>query len=149
MFRGRFVHTIDSKNRMSLPSGFRSEIQRRSDRPPILTNAYQCLELHPFEDWQLFEERIVGIATIDPEAQAYARAQAAEGKRVAEERVKQEKAAKEQAKRDAEMNKKAQEQARKQAEIDRERQKQIDEAAARLKAAEAAYQAEVARQNKQ
>jgi pilus assembly protein CpaC len=83
------------------------------------------------------------------EAQAYARAQAAEGKRVAEERVKQEKAAKEQAKRDAEMNKKAQEQARKQAEIDRERQKQIDEAAARLKAAEAAYQAEVARQNKQ
>jgi pilus assembly protein CpaC len=83
------------------------------------------------------------------EAQAYARAQAVEGKRIAEERAKQEKAAKEQAKRDAEANKKAQEQARKQAEIDRERQKQIDEAAARLKAAEAAYQAEVARQNKQ
>jgi pilus assembly protein CpaC len=73
------------------------------------------------------------------EAQAYARAQAAEGKRVAEERVKQEKAAKEQAKR-------AQEQAKKQAEIDRARQKEIDEAAARLKAAEAAYQSEVARQ---
>jgi transcriptional regulator MraZ len=73
MFRGRFVHTIDSKNRMSLPAGFRSELQRRSDRPPILTNAHQCLELHPFEDWQVFEERIVGIATIDPEAQAYAR----------------------------------------------------------------------------
>jgi hypothetical protein len=63
--------------------------------------------------------------------------------------VKQEKAAKEQAKRDAETNKKSQEQAKKQTEIDRERQKQIDEAAARLKAAEAAYQAEVARQNKQ
>jgi pilus assembly protein CpaC len=75
------------------------------------------------------------------EAQAYARAQAAEGKRIAEERVKQDKAAKEQAKRDAEA-------AKKQAAIDRERQKQIDEAAARLKAAEAAYQSEVARQNK-
>jgi pilus assembly protein CpaC len=83
------------------------------------------------------------------EAQAYARAQAAEGRRIAEERVKQEKAAKEQAKRDAENAKKAQEQAKKQAEIDRERQKQIDEAASRLKAAEAAYQAELARQNKQ
>jgi pilus assembly protein CpaC len=83
------------------------------------------------------------------EAQAYARAQAVEGRRLAEEQVKQEKAAKEQAKRDAEMNKKTQEQAKKQAEIDRERQKQIDEAAARLKAAEAAYQSEVARQNKQ
>jgi pilus assembly protein CpaC len=76
------------------------------------------------------------------EAQAYARAQAVEGKRIAEERVKQEKTAKEQAKRDAENGKK-------QAAIDRERQKQIDEAAARLKAAEAAYQSEVARQNKQ
>ena len=73
MFRGRFVHTIDTKNRMSLPAGFRSEIQRRSDNPPIITNAHRCLELHPFEDWQLFEERIVGIATIDPQAQAYAR----------------------------------------------------------------------------
>ena len=63
--------------------------------------------------------------------------------------MKQEKAAKEQAKRDAEAAKKAQETAKKQAEIDRERQKQIDEAAARLKAAESAYQAELARQNKQ
>jgi MraZ protein len=73
MFRGRFVHTIDSKNRMSLPGVFRTELQRRSEQPPILTNAHQCLELHPFEDWQHFEERIVGIATIDPQAQAYAR----------------------------------------------------------------------------
>jgi transcriptional regulator MraZ len=73
MFRGRFVHTIDSKNRMSLPAGFRAELQRRSDHPPILTNAHQCLELHPYEDWEQFEERIVGIATIDPRAQALAR----------------------------------------------------------------------------
>jgi pilus assembly protein CpaC len=83
------------------------------------------------------------------EAQAYARAQAAEGRRLAEERARQEKAAKEQAKRDAEAAKKAQETARRQAEIDRERQRQIDEAAARLKAAEAAYQAELAKQQGQ
>ena len=67
------MHTIDSKNRMSLPVGFREELQRRSDRSPILTNGHHCLELHPFEDWQRFEERIVGIAMIDPQAQAYAR----------------------------------------------------------------------------
>ena len=67
------MHTIDSKNRMSLPAGFRQEFQRRSDRPPILTNAHQCLELHPFEDWEAYEEIITGMATIDPVAQAYAR----------------------------------------------------------------------------
>lgn len=73
MFRGRFVHTIDAKNRMSLPAGFRQELQRQSDHPPILTNAHECLDLFPYEDWLEFEERIVGIASVDPEAQAYAR----------------------------------------------------------------------------
>jgi len=73
MFRGRFVHTIDAKNRMSMPAGFRQELQRQSDQPPILTNAHECLDLFPFEDWLAFEERIVGIASVDPEAQAYAR----------------------------------------------------------------------------
>jgi MraZ protein len=74
MFRGRFVHTIDAKNRMSLPVGFRQELQRRSDQPPILTNAHECLDLFPYEDWLEFEERIVtASATVDPEVQAYAR----------------------------------------------------------------------------
>ena len=67
------MHTIDTKNRMSLPVGFRAELQRRSDRPPILTNGHHCLELHPYEDWERFEERIVGIAMIDPQASAYTR----------------------------------------------------------------------------
>jgi len=74
---GTFSLSIHPKQnrvyRMSLPGVFRTELQRRSEHPPILTNAHQCLELHPFEDWQHFEERIVGIATIDPQAQAYAR----------------------------------------------------------------------------
>ena len=67
------MHTIDGKNRMSLPASFRLELQRRSDHPPILTNAHQCLELYPYEDWLAFEQQIVGIAAVDPEAQAYAR----------------------------------------------------------------------------
>jgi MraZ protein len=73
MFRGRFVHTIDNKNRMSLPAGFRTELQRRSDHPPILTNALHCLELHPFEDWRRFEDQIVDEAAMNPHAQAIVR----------------------------------------------------------------------------
>ena len=67
------MHTIDSKNRMSLPAEYRTELQRRSDQPPILTNALHCLELHPFEDWKRFEDRIVAEATINPQAQAIVR----------------------------------------------------------------------------
>ena len=44
---------------------------------------------------------------------------------------------------------KAYEDARKKAEQDREQQKSIDEAAAKLKAAEAAYNAELAKKGKQ
>ncbi len=68
------MHTIDAKNRMSLPVGFRQELHRRDpDRAPILTNAHQCLELHPHSDWEEYERQIVGMATINPKAQAYAR----------------------------------------------------------------------------
>ncbi len=73
MFRGRFVHSIDSKNRMSLPAGFRQELQAQSDLPPVLTNAHECLDLYPHEDWLAFEEKIVAVADVDPDAQAYAR----------------------------------------------------------------------------
>jgi len=73
MFRGRFVHTMDSKGRVSIPSGFRLELQRRSERAPILTNADQCLVLYPYEDWCDYEQQIVGRASFDPDAQAFAR----------------------------------------------------------------------------
>ena len=73
MFRGRYVHTIDAKNRMSLPASFRLELTRRGDRPPILTNGHECLDLYAFEDWIEYERRITEIADVDPAAQAFAR----------------------------------------------------------------------------
>jgi len=82
-----------------------------------------------------------------------------QAKRAEEEKKQQdrlakaaEQAAKEQAKRDAEegrrkaeAEKKAAEQAAKQAEIDRKKQAQLDEASEKVRAAEAAYQAELAK----
>lgn len=66
-------------------------------------------------------------------------------KRDAKMAEKQAQKDREQAKRDEEMAKKAAEVAKRQAEIDRERQKEVDAAAAKLKAAEDAYQAELAK----
>jgi MraZ protein len=73
MFRGRYVHTIDAKNRMSLPAHFRQELTQRGENAPILTNGNQCLDLYAYEDWLEYERRIVEIADVDPEAQAFAR----------------------------------------------------------------------------
>jgi len=73
MFRGRYVHTIDAKNRMSLPAHFRQELTQRGESAPILTNGNHCLDLYAYEDWLEYERRIVEIADVDPEAQAFAR----------------------------------------------------------------------------
>ncbi len=59
------------------------------------------------------------------------------------------KLAREQAKRDAEAARLAAEQAKRQAEIDKKQQKVTDEAEARVKAAEAAYQSELAKSKRQ
>lgn len=72
------MHTIDAKNRMSLPAAFRQQLQDsgpdgEAPKPPVITNANFCLDLYPHEDWARFEDQIVSIASVDPEAQAYAR----------------------------------------------------------------------------
>src|SRR5688572_29295703 len=86
------------------------------------------------------------------EARAQAKAEAEDQKRQAEEQKREEKLAKEQAKRDAEegrrkaeAERKAAEQAAKQAEADKKKQAAIDAAAEKVRAAEAAYQAELAK----
>ena len=88
----------------------------------------------------------------ETEARALAKAAAEDKKRQDRLAKEQEKAAKEQAKRDAEegrrkaeADKKAAEQAAKQAEIDKKKQAELDAAAAKVRAAEAAYQSELAK----
>jgi MraZ protein len=58
---------------MSIPSGFRAELEHRSDRAPIVTAGFECLHLYPFEDWREVEKRIVDNATEDADVQAYQR----------------------------------------------------------------------------
>jgi MraZ protein len=61
MFRGRFVHTVDAKGRVSIPAGFRVELQRRSELPPILTILPDCLALYAHDDWASFEQRLTDV----------------------------------------------------------------------------------------
>lgn len=73
MFRGRFVHTIDSKGRMSIPGTYRTEIQRRGDHPPILTNLRECLAIFPYEDWLEIERRLCSASPLQLDVQAIQR----------------------------------------------------------------------------
>jgi len=73
MFRGRHVHTIDAKGRVSIPAAYRTNLQGSTDESPVLTADHRCLKLYPFEDWCTYEESIVAKAAVDPDAQDFVR----------------------------------------------------------------------------
>jgi MraZ protein len=76
-FRGRFYHTIDAKGRVSIPSGYRLELQNSNEQAPIVTNgvtqAGRCLWLYPYEDWCDYEDRLVGLPADNLKVQSYVR----------------------------------------------------------------------------
>ncbi|MCG8589861.1 MAG: division/cell wall cluster transcriptional repressor MraZ [Proteobacteria bacterium] len=58
---------------MSIPAGFRAELERQSERAPILTNLKDCLALYPHEAWVDFEQHLASVSATDPRIQAYRR----------------------------------------------------------------------------
>ncbi|MAI26697.1 MAG: division/cell wall cluster transcriptional repressor MraZ [Spirochaeta sp.] len=73
MFRGRFEHAVDTKGRMSIPSEFRVEIQRRSERDPVITNYGDHLALFPADEWETKEAELLGLSEFDTDAQDFQR----------------------------------------------------------------------------
>lgn len=73
MFRGRFVHTIDAKGRVSIPAGIRMELQRRSQLAPILTIRPEHLVLFAHEDFDAFAQRLLSVDPLNLEGQELAR----------------------------------------------------------------------------
>jgi len=69
-FRGRFDHTLDNKGRVSIPVGFRMEIQRLGgERAPILTRGKNHLELYPAETWDEIERKLSSKSSFNPDVQ--------------------------------------------------------------------------------
>ena len=73
MFRGRHDHTIDKKGRLSIPASFRTEILRRSEKPPFLSNYKNFLALYSYEDWLVIEEQLMAKSMLQPDVEAYTR----------------------------------------------------------------------------
>jgi MraZ protein len=69
-FRGRFDHTLDNKGRVSVPMGFRMEIQRLGgDRAPVLTRSKEHIRLYPADTWDAMERRLASMSSFNPDVQ--------------------------------------------------------------------------------
>ncbi len=60
MFRGQFLHSIDIKGRVSLPSRFRESIAVDDRQMLVITPApfEPCLHVYPLSEWERLENKI-------------------------------------------------------------------------------------------
>jgi MraZ protein len=73
MFRGRYIHNIDSKGRLSIPSKFRETLNERYDSRLVITAYDSCLVAYPFAEWQVLEERVSGLPEFKKDTRAFLR----------------------------------------------------------------------------
>jgi MraZ protein len=68
MFRGQFLHSIDSKGRISLPARFRDVITVDNNQIVVITPApfEPCLHAYPLPEWERLESRISEYSNLDP-----------------------------------------------------------------------------------
>jgi len=68
MFRGQFLHSIDSKGRVSIPARFRDVLAKEQNSRLIVTPAPfdPCLHVYPLSAWQDLECKIAELSSLDP-----------------------------------------------------------------------------------
>jgi MraZ protein len=73
LFRGRSLHLIDQKGRVSIPPRFRELLKAGGDPRLVVTNWEDCLAAYPFEEWQRIEEKMSHLSQVDREIRAFKR----------------------------------------------------------------------------
>ena len=58
MLIGEYLHTIDQKNRLSVPSKFRKELGKRV---VVARGLDTCLFLYPLEEWKILADRLAKL----------------------------------------------------------------------------------------
>jgi MraZ protein len=58
VFRGRYLHTIDPKGRLSIPARFREDLTERGVDTLVLTEGDHCVFGYPLDEWERFEEKL-------------------------------------------------------------------------------------------
>lgn len=79
MFRGIYQMTLDSKNRLSIPSKHRAAFALSQEdgaevAQVILTvDLDRCLLMYPLDEWEKIEKRLVALSSMDPKSRSIKR----------------------------------------------------------------------------
>jgi len=68
MFRGVAKLNLDAKGRMAVPAKFRKLLDVCCDGRVVITidHAEHCLQMYPLGEWEIVEEKIVSLPSLDP-----------------------------------------------------------------------------------
>lgn len=70
MFTGTYQNSIDSKNRMIIPSKYREQLGGRC----MLTRGFdRCLYIYSMEDWEILVEKIAALKQSDRDVRKFIR----------------------------------------------------------------------------
>jgi MraZ protein len=70
MFLGEFEHTIDEKNRITIPAKFRGKLAAGM----VITKGIDnCLWLYPIDSWDILAQKIATLRLTDPSAREFVR----------------------------------------------------------------------------
>ena len=73
MFRGKSIHSLDAKGRLSIPARFREVLQSRYSETLFVTNKVKCLVAYPHEEWRKMEDRFLSAPLLPPEVEQFQR----------------------------------------------------------------------------
>jgi MraZ protein len=67
VFRGRYLHTIDPKGRLSIPARYRDELAQRNTDTLVLAEGDLCVWAYPLDEWERLEQRLQQHPQMAPE----------------------------------------------------------------------------------
>jgi len=70
MFIGEYIHTIDNKGRINIPSKFREKLE---DRFFVTKGLDNCLFVFPESEWAIFEGKLKELPLTNKNARAFVR----------------------------------------------------------------------------
>jgi len=73
MFIGEYHHAIDKKNRLTIPSPFRQQLNRDKNELIITMGLDKSLFLYSFSEWKNLEQRLKNLSTTQSNTRAFLR----------------------------------------------------------------------------
>lgn len=67
-FKGSFLHTVDTKGRINIPSKMRKNVSKESKNIFVVTRGFEiCLFLYPLDEWEKLENSIRTLSSTNPQ----------------------------------------------------------------------------------